>query len=170
MNAENVKAWLLRYRDIQTDLDNQLARLDEMEAKIKGPRTAQLDGMPHGGGNTVDRIGSDLARLELLEAECREVIAAGNRVYAEIESAVKQIKGSGWADQRAVIRARYLDLCAWPDVAFLIFGKRSDFLDREDSFLRRVHQIHNRALVALTEILSHDFEGQEISSIWEDRK
>lgn len=163
MLIEQVKEWLLRYRDTQTDVDNQLARLDEMEAKMTAPRTAQLDGMPHGGGNSIDRIGGDLARLEQLEAEVREALAEGKRIYDEIEKAVKKIKGSGWGDQRAVIRARYLDLCSWSDVAFLLFGKRADFLDKEDTYLRRCHKIHARALVALAEILSRDFEGQEIS-------
>ena len=165
MLIEQVKEWLLRYRDIQTDIGHQLCRIDEMEAKTTAPRTAQLDGMPHGGGNTIDRMGGDLARLEQLEAECREAITAGNRVYAEIESAVKQIKGSGWADMRAVIRARYLDTCPWSDVAFLLFGKKADFLDKEETYLRRCHKIHARALAALAEILSHNFEGQEKTKI-----
>ena len=69
-------------------------------------------------------------------------------------------------ERRTVLQCRYLDGQAWSGVIYLLFGDRVDFTDKEDSFQRRVFNIHKAALEDLAQILypsegdrKSDYEG-----------
>lgn len=68
-----------------------------------------------------------------------------------------------------MLQTRYLDLEPWTGVAEVLFGQRDDYEDRQESFLRRVHKIHGKALAALAELVPLD-DGQENIHRKEDRK
>ena len=53
------------------------------------------------------------------------------------------------SDEKAVIRVRYHDRESWSAVSKILFGKRRDFSEKADSYLRRVHKLHGSALVNL---------------------
>lgn len=55
--------------------------------------------------------------------------------------------------RRTVLQCRYLDGQAWSGVIYLLFEDRVDFTDKEDSFQRRVFNIHKAALEDLAQIL-----------------
>lgn len=160
--SEAVKGWLQRYQEAARDSEALDSRVANARAKAEAARTSHLDGMPHGGGFAGDTLGAALARIDELEGEAREARAHAVELYHEIDTAIKQIDGPGWPDMRAVLRVRYLDLERWEGVAEVLFGQRDDYEERADSFLRRVHKIHGKALAALAEIVPLD-EGQEIT-------
>ena len=68
-------------------------------------------------------------------------------------------------ERRTVLQCRYLDGQGWSGVIYLLFGDRVDFTDKEDSFQRRVFNIHKAALEDLAQIL-YPSEGDRKS----DRK
>lgn len=160
--SEAIKDWLRRYQEAVRDSEALDSRVANARAKAEAARTSHLDGMPHGGGFAGDTLGAALARIDELEGEAREARAHAVELYREIDTAIKGISGPGWPDMRAVLRVRYLDIEPWEGVTEVLFGQRDDYEEWQDSFLRRVHKIHGKALAALAKLVPLD-EGQEIT-------
>lgn len=159
-SMEAVKGWLRRYSEAAQGCDALYSRVENMRVRIESAQTSSLDSLPHATGYVSDRMTADLARLEALDDEAKEARAHAVALYREIDAAIKQIKGPGWADKRAVLQVRYLDLEPWEGVTEVLFGRRDDFEERRDSFLRRVFKIHGAALAELSKIVPLQ-EGQE---------
>lgn len=166
---EELKAWLLRYRDAAKDADTLTARSIELRARAEAARTSRLDGMPHANGYAGDAVGVSLSRIDALEQEAQEARSHARDLYRQIDATIKKITGPGWADKRAVLQVRYLDLEKWEGVSEVLFGRRDDYEDRQESFLRRVHKIHGAALAELSKYVPLN-EGQEIRQDREDMK
>lgn len=154
--AAAAKEWLLRYRDAARDSMALDSRIAAMRSRIESARTSHLDGMPHGSGFEGDNVGAALARLDELEQEAQEARAHAMALYHEINDAIKRITGPDSPYQRAVLQTRYLDLESWTGVSEVLFGQRDDYLDKEESFLRRIHKIHGAALSKLAELIPLD--------------
>lgn len=151
--TETVKLWLSRYRQ-QSDYVERLAHeLDTLEAKATSPGTALLDALPHAPGYAGDRMGGIVGRLDELRTELAEAQGEATAIRRELENAIKKIHGQHWPDRRAVLRFRYLLLLPWEDVNDALFGAKRDFLDREDSYMRRTYRLHGEALTDLLEFV-----------------
>ena len=109
--------------------------------------------MPHGSGNPVDTLGKTVAKLEKLRSQVAAAKSKVDIISLEIEEAIAKIGGVRCAEKRATLEMRYLDLLEWGDVNRALFGDKEDFLDREDSYMRRVFYIHGEALKKLGDIL-----------------
>lgn len=155
LNEENelVKSWLGRYRELSMDADHIEQRIEALRSRLENPGAANLSGMPKAPGFEGDRLGQQLAVIGDLEENLRAVLRERWAVYNEIEGAIKQITGRGAVDQRALLRSRYIDLLPWFDVNFQFFGDKTDFGDREETYLRRCHRLHGAAIAALTALL-----------------
>lgn len=150
---EELKIWLWRYQELQRDANRVWDRLDELRSRIAAARSTNLDGIPHGNSVDADRIGADLARLEDLEQEAREVQEEATASRREIEAAIRKITGPRWADRREVLRLRYVDGLRWEDVAEHLYGDSQDFWDRQEAYLRRTFKLHKTALEALAQFV-----------------
>lgn len=155
---ESVKAWLRSYGELIADIDNLCERAETLREKASSPSSPILDGMPHEKGGHTDRIAHLVAQCDFLEREASEKMQKSRVLYKKIDAAIKQIKGPGWAYKKAVLQMRYLDLATWNETLDMLFMKKPDFLDKEDSYRRRCHKIHKEALGALAEILNHNTE------------
>jgi len=150
---EDVKQWLNRYSEAQADLDDLRARRDALIQRSEAARTSAWDDLPHGKGDHADPTGIMAARIEDLACEIAERIAEARALYSEIDGAIKQIGGHGSADQRCCLQCRYLDGCSWPEVAQILFGRKPDFEEKFDNYLRRTHFIHAKALETLAKLV-----------------
>ena len=56
----------MQYQERFKEAELRMMRLDELEAEVKTPRSAILDGMPKGPRSDCDRIGTAIGRLEAL--------------------------------------------------------------------------------------------------------
>lgn len=153
IEIENVKLWLRRYAEAHKNCELLQQRLDMMETAVYGPRSAAPDGMPHGGADPVDTIGRIVARLDSLRAKLAAAQAEENSIFLEIDEAIEQINGKKNAEKRSILQLRYLDLVSWNSVNYAIFGAKPDFLDREESYMRRIVYMHSDALKDLSVIL-----------------
>ena len=152
---EAIKMRLLQFRDRESDIKSLLDRLDVMEMQMKSISSPSLSDMPKSGSPFHDRMAYMIAVKVDLEAVIQKEQEEQYHIRNDIEAILKKLHK---ADERAVIRARYLDctfyhenkLSDWSDVAYTLFGNRNDYADKEDSYVRRVHKIHNSALVNLT--------------------
>lgn len=155
---ESVKAWLRSYGELIADIDNLCERAEILREKASSPSSPILDGMPHEKGGHTDRIGHLVAQCDSIEYEAKTKLTKAKTLYKGIDTSIKMIQGKGSADKRAVLQMRYLDLATWDETLDMLFMKKPDFLDKEDTYLRRCHKIHKEALEALTEILNQNTE------------
>lgn len=128
-------------------------RADAIRTRAASPASSKLDGMPRSPGFAGDRLGDAIGIADALEREADEKEQDAAALYAEIDGAIRKIGGKHGVERRTVLQCRYLDGQAWSGVIYLLFGDRVDFTDKEDSFQRRVFNIHKAALEDLAQIL-----------------
>ena len=142
-DVETVKDWLNGYRELVRDINNQRARLDRMEMKLYSLGSPSFSDMPKSVSSTPDRNATKIDEKCDLENSIDEEELYKERKRQMIELVLKQLKS---ADERAVIRVRYIDVSSWDDVTDVLFGDREDYIGKEDTYLRRSHKLHGSAL------------------------
>lgn len=158
-NTGAVKEWLLEFREREKEIQDQLQRLDVMEMRITSIGSPTISDMPKSPSPFQDRSAYMIGLKIDLEEDIKEQQSEQKRTRKEIEKIIRSLKK---ADERSVIRARYLDcsfyhndrLSDWNDVANSLFGDRDDYLEKEDTYLRRVHRIHGSALLNMTRYIA----------------
>lgn len=148
-----MKEWLVEYREMDRDIDNQIERLERLVSKMTGAGAQVISDMPRAPGTTGDRTGELVAQKEELEASIRAAVEAQSQKRKKIEAILSKIRHS---DEKAVIRIRYIDRESWNTVAELMFGSRDDYEGKEDTYLRRVHKVHGAALQNMAEAMNED--------------
>lgn len=149
VQIESLKRWLESYQERQQDFEATCERLERLESKLTSPRSAALTGLPGAAASDPDRLAHALAELEELRTENRKRAAALRDLRHRIEGAVRLIDGPDWANQRAVLRMRYIDGERWEVIAQLLFWRDPDFQMKQDSYIRRVYKIRKAALRTL---------------------
>ena len=146
----DIKQRLRSYRDKLTkDLKNQQLRLDRIEMKMTSIGSPSLSDMPRSSSGPFDRTSYWVAQKVDLESE---VVSLQNELIEEwkdIELIIKKLKNS---EEKAVIRMRYHDGMEWNDVTDTMFGDKDDYLDKVDTYQRRVFRLHGQALVNMSAI------------------
>lgn len=153
-----IKDRLNKYREKERDIDNQIERLERLTAKMTGVGAQVITDMPRAPGTSIDRIAVMVSEKEELEREIREDVKSQAESWKEVEGLLCRLKHS---DERAVIRIRYHDRENWSTVAQMMFGAKEDYVEKEDTYLRRVHKIHGSALLNLARMVFED--GENIS-------
>lgn len=143
-NVDAVKERLETYIATERDIENQIERLERLETRMIGMGAQTLTDMPKAPSPANDRMAMIIGQKEELEQEIRDTIEFQKRERKWIEGIVKHLKNP---DERAVIRLHYLDKTDWNDISDVLFGGRVDFLDKQDTYLRRCFRIHGSALV-----------------------
>lgn len=149
--TKGIKERLAAYTAMLRRIDNQIERVERMEATMTSPKAQRLDGMPHTGGVAGDRMADMVVRKEELEAKVREAIAEERAEHALLDVMAEALPKP---DETAVIQLRYFDRMSWPDVTDALFGDRPDYLDKYESYMRRTLRIHGAALVGLAKLNS----------------
>ena len=142
-----------RYADAAREIRYLRERADAIRTRAASPTSSKLDGMPRAPGFAGDRLGDVIGIADALEREADEKEQDAAALYNEIDRAIRQIEGKHGVERRTVLQCRYLDGQAWGGVTYLLFGDRVDFTDKEDSFQRRVFNIHKAALKDLAQVL-----------------
>lgn len=151
-----------RYANAAREVRYLKERADAIRTRAASPASSKLDGMPRSPGFAGDRLGDVIGIADALDREAAEKELDAAALYNEIDGAIRQIEGKHGVERRTVLQCRYLDGQAWGGVTYLLFGDRVDFNDKEDSFQRRVFNIHKAALEDLAQIL-YQSEGDRKS-------
>lgn len=109
----NMTARFKAYRDLNREIDLQIERLEQMEAKAGSPSTPNLSGMPKGSSFQHDRMADTVARIADLRSEIDSLIAERDAEQKALEALIRRLPN---ADRRLVLRLRYLDSEEWEDV------------------------------------------------------
>ena len=151
-NSENgereaMKLRLMNYIDLNREIDNQMERLERMHDRAQTPSGPNLSGMPKSSNAVADRVGSAVTKMLALEEEINQLIEQRDNEQKSIESLVKKLRK---ADEKAVIRMRYLDIEDWDEVQFMLFGSKRDFNDNYDNYKQMMYRLHSSAITHLT--------------------
>ena len=142
----NMTARFKAYRDLNREIDLQIERLEQMEAKAGSPSTPNLSGMPKGSSFQHDRMADTVARIADLRSEIDSLIAERDAEQKALEALIRRLPN---ADRRLVLRLRYLDSEEWEDVLFIAYGGKPDFNEKYDNYKQRVFRHHKQALAEL---------------------
>lgn len=157
-----IKEWLRRYKYAVDDLKSIQTRIEVLKDRILSPSSPILTDMPRSGSRDNDKIGTAYSIIDELEREAEEEAERTIAIYKEIHNAIRQIRGNGKAEIRLVLQLRHLDLMAWDEICFVIFGDKPDFYDRETTYSRKIFALHRQGVEALTEKLNLQEEIKEV--------
>lgn len=129
MNRERLRA----FRSMAREADQLRYQLSDLEARMYSPKVRRLSSMPKGSGDGHSMEDAALSHLQLQD-RYRTQLARIEREQLAIEDAIVDLS----AEQRMVIRYRYIDMLSWEQVCYqLNYG------------WAQTHRIHAAALVAL---------------------
>ena len=154
---------LEKYADRLREFELNMESLDSMEEAMISPKTSRMDGMPHGSGGTYDRIAALVTGKDDLEEKLAREAEEIARQRTETEALISLIDK---ADERAVLRLRYIDRMSWGQVARRLYGKAETHGDEdeftvEDRIARRAFRVHGAALQSLAVVYDKMQGGSE---------
>ena len=138
MDKNQIKKWLLRYRDGKKDvrrLEEELEELDEMQKNVRGVRYSD---MPRGGRKKTD-LSDYIVEIEKTQEKICAARYQRIKVFQEVKDAIEQLHT---ATEREVMSYRYLRLMEWEKISGKI-----------DIDLRQIYRIHDKALKSIEKIL-----------------
>lgn len=142
-DVDSVKEWLIGYREMARELFLQEERLERIETRMIGVGAMNISDMPRSPSHKQDRL-TDLVALKM---ELQQTVSMEEEQQKEMRSRVeyvlKQIRS---ADQRNVIRMRYIDGEEWIQICRSLFEQKKDYDEKADSYLRQVYRLHGYAL------------------------
>lgn len=155
--VRKIKDRLREYREAEKEIENQTERLERLVSKMEGIGAKEITDMPRSPSPPTDRISSFMNQKIEIEECIAEDVAALDAERKAIESILKHLQR---ADERAVIRFRYLMGLDWYEVADAMYGGRTDYLDKEESYLKRVFRLHGSALLSIAVYLKEEAEPE----------
>ena len=144
LSVRSIKAKLKAYGELERDIDNQIERLERLETKMYTAGSPIMSDMPHAATPTNDRMSMMIAQRDELKDRIMHRIEERKAAYDEIEN---HLAGLYRADQRAIIRMRYLDGETWDYINRALYGNQVDYQTNEDTYMRKVMRLHGLALV-----------------------
>ena len=141
------------YRDLNREIDLQIERLEQLEAKAGSPSTLNLLGMTKGSSVQHARMADTVARIADLRSEIDSLIAERDAEQKALEALIRRLPN---ADRRLVLRLRYLDSEDWEDVLFIAYGGKPDFNEKYDNYKQRVFRHYKQALTELEAISENE--------------
>lgn len=139
-----VKDRLNAYREAEQDIANQTELLERLVSRMEGLGAKEITDMPRSPSPSTDRITAMMNQKIEIEECIAEDVAALEAERREIEKILKHLR---YASERAVIRLRYFAGLGWYEVNDAMYGDRVDYLDKEESYLKRVFRVHKKAIL-----------------------
>ena len=155
--TDAIKQKLESYATLQRKIDNQIERLENLNATMGSPSTPNLTGLPSGGGDGTSKIERQVAKKDELEKKIRRMIMEERQLRKELEQLIETLKNP---DEQTVIEMRYIDRAKWWTVCAALYSTEPDYNEKADKYLKRTFKLHGSALQALAR-LSIEEHGSE---------
>lgn len=143
-DVDAVREWLDQYLETEKEIDDQIERLERLESRMRGISAQVLTGMPRSPSASTDRMADMVGLKEELNLSIKEAVSQQSLKRIQIESVLKR---SCKSEEKSVIRLRYIDRTEWNDVLDIMFGGKPDFLEKEESYKRRMYRKHESAIL-----------------------
>ena len=147
--TDAIKQKLESYATLQRKIDNQIERLENLNATMGSPSTPNLTGLPSGGGDGTSKIERQVARKDELEKKIRRMIMEERQLRKELEQLIETLKNP---DEQTVIEMRYIDRAKWWTVCAALYSTEPDYEEKADKYLKRTFKLHGSALQALARL------------------
>lgn len=141
------REYLERYKALRKEIEMEQDRFLAISEKTLGLSRGIGDGMPRGNTKDKDALGLNVGIKDEIEKKLKAALKNERGMRECIEVGI-QCKLDD-AQQRQVVRLRYIDCLEWSEVRYLMFGKKRDFYDEEEKYSRRTFRIHKKALEKL---------------------
>ena len=155
--TDAIKQKLESYATLQRKIDNQIERLENLNATMGSPSTPNLTGLPSGGGDGTSKIERQVAKKDELEKKIRRMIMEERQLRGELEQLIETLERP---DEQTVIEMRYIDRAKWWTVCAALYSTEPDYNEKADKYLKRTFKLHGSALQALAR-LSIEEPGSE---------
>lgn len=155
--TDAIKQKLESYATLQRKIDNQIERLENLNATMGSPSTPNLTGLPSGGGDGTSKIERQVAKKDELEKKIRRMIMEERQLRKELEQLIETLKNP---DEQTVIEMRYIDRAKWWTVCAALYSTEPDYNEKAAKYLKRTFKLHGSALQALAR-LSIEEPGNE---------
>lgn len=151
-DVQPIKNRLYEYRDKEREIENQTQLVERLIVKMEGMGAQEITGMPRSPSPPLDRMSDLLSQKVEVEKTIAEDLEELKAEREYISGILQHLKS---ADERAVIRFRYLVGLSWYDVTDALFGAKADYLEKESSYLRRTMNIHGQALLHMAQFIEN---------------
>jgi hypothetical protein len=141
--ADAVKEWLQAYVANEKRIDKQLDELRTLKARMMSVGAQQLSDMPRPPSSGKDRMADYVIRVEKLEASIQGSIDIQEDCKKAIEKMIMDLEKP---EERLIIRYRYLYGMEWSEVMDFIYKKEEQYLNKIESYRRRMYRVHEDAL------------------------
>ncbi len=141
--AATVKRRLREFLDLGTERDILLDRYTEARAKAESASSPSFDRSYSTSGDPQSPTERNVIRIMELEEQIRENLEEEKRARQQLEILLHRI---GKAEERGLIRCRYIDAEKWEDVARIIYGRRSDYKQASSIYMQRTYKLHGEAM------------------------
>lgn len=157
--TDAIKQKLESYATLQRKIDNQIERLENLNATMSSPSTPNLTGLPSGGGDgtSKSKIERQVAKKDELEKKIQRMIMEERQLRKELEQLIEALKKP---DEQTVIEMRYIDQAKWWTVCAALYSTEPDYNEKSDKYLKRTFKLHGSALQAIAR-LSIEEPGSE---------
>ena len=147
--TDAVKKKLESYAALQRKIDNQVQRLNMLEASMGSASTSKITGMPGGGGNGESKIERLIIKKDELVYKIKKLRREELELLDELEALIEQLQNP---DEQTVIEMHYIDGLRWWPISKALFGNEPDYEENAQKYLKRCHKIHGSALLTLAKI------------------
>lgn len=146
--TDEIKKKLESYAALHRRIDNQIERLENLEAVMGSISSPSFDGISGGGGDGTSKQERQVIQKVTLEETIRRMIADEDQERSELEALISEMEKP---DEQTVLEMHYFDAANWWTVCAALHGSREDYDEHEQRYLKRTFKLHGSALQSLAE-------------------
>lgn len=147
--TDEIKKKLESYAALHRRIDNQIERLENLEAVMGSISSPSFDGISGGSGDGTSKQERQVIQKVTLEETIRRMIADEDRERNELEALISEMEKP---DEQTVLEMHYFDAANWWTVCAALHGSREDYDEHEQRYLKRTFKLHGSALQSLAKI------------------
>ena len=147
--TDEIKKKLESYAALHRRIDNQIERLENLEAVMGSISSPSFDGISGGGGDGTSKQERQVIQKVTLEETIRRMITDEDRERSELEALISEMEKP---DEQTVLEMHYFDAANWWTVCAALHGSREDYDEHEQRYLKRTFKLHGSALQSLARI------------------
>lgn len=141
--AATVKDRLREYANLGKEYEILLDRYTEARKRAESVSSPSFDRNYSTSGDPQSPVEKNVIKIMEIEDQIRENIETEKRARQLLEILIHKISK---AEERGLIRCRYIDREEWESVARLVYGRKADFQRAGVIYLQKTYKLHAAAM------------------------